>query len=436
MNNDEPLQTKNDQAWNKLFSELDILREIEEKGKFVISAQQIKSISNREPRLMAKFDHSENLPKIFQDNNLTILPIARGSYVISNFDIYHKFEDGDADVSKFSLPDYLQSLNADDIFSETVALNCALAAGILDDFLEDSNLQPTVSGRMKSGDFSFSIHNNRTGEIQSVDVSNAQIEIDAAYEGVKSLAIFEAKNDLSADFLVRQLFYPYSTWRNKVTKPVRPVFVVYSNGIYRLYEYCFEKPDDYNSLRLLKFKKYSVEDTDISLSDVQNIFENVSVTDEPSDIPLPQADDFNRVINLCELLNENQQMSRNDVTENYGFNPRQTNYYVDAARYLGLVQKGREDGEVVYSLTSIGQDTLKLKYKARQLRFCELILQHGAFNMTFEQTLELGATPARGQIVNNMKITNPEINSDITLERRASTIRGWIEWILAIINKD
>lgn len=73
----------NDAAWESLFDKYHILDEIDRNGQFVISANQIKEF--REPRLMTKFDHKINLPNIFVANNLSILPITRGDYVISSF---------------------------------------------------------------------------------------------------------------------------------------------------------------------------------------------------------------------------------------------------------------------------------------------------------------------------------------------------------------
>lgn len=436
MNSEDKILTKNDIAWNKIFDELDVSQKILEQGKFVITAQQIKGISGREPRLMAKFDHGENLPKVFRDNGLAILPISRGSYVISNFNVYHQFEVEDAPIERLSLPSYIQSLDADNIFSETVALNSAFASGMLKDFLDDEELLSTVSGRMKSGDLEFSIDNTRTNVPQRVTVNNAQIEIDAAYEGIESLAIFEAKNDLSSDFLVRQLYYPFLTWSNKMTKSVRPVFLVYSNGIYRLYEYGFERSDSYNSIKLVKHKRYSVEDISISMADIQDVFKNIQLVDEPSDIPFPQADDFERVINLCELLNGHQQLTRNEVTDNYAFNSRQTNYYVDAARYLGLVEKNRNDGDVAYRLSSYGLRVLRMPYKQRQLELCKGILQHRAFYLTFQQSQQVGVVPRKQQIMKNLEASTSDEMSETTLGRRSSTVRGWIEWIFRLRNEE
>lgn len=326
----ERQKSLNDKAWEELFEKYDILGNIERIGQFQISAKQIKEV--REPRLMAKYDHTINLPQIFADNGLSILPITRGDYIISHFDAYHKFEPDNTPITRVPLPAYIQSLDSSNVPSEAIALNCAVAAGIVSDFLGDEEIVSTVSGRMGSGIFDFNIGNLKSSTLSTVTVNNSQIEIDAAYEGIRSLALFEAKRDLSEDFLVRQLYYPYRVWKNRITKPVRPLFLVYSNGIYRLYEYEFTDPDNYSSIALVRQRNYSVEDTVITVDDIQRVLHNVMCENEPQ-IPFPQADSFERVINICELLDD-QDLSRNDVTERYAFDARQTNYYTDAARYL------------------------------------------------------------------------------------------------------
>ena len=203
----------------------------------MISADQIREY--REPRLMTKFDHRINLPDTFASNDLAILPVTRGDYVISHFDAYHKLEADNVQIETFSPPDNIQSLDYNNIFSEAVALSCAFAAGIIMDFLDDDSIIPTVSGRMGTGAFDFSIPDTKNHTLHSVNVSNAQIEIDAAYEGRSCLALFEAKREISTDFITRQLYYPFRVWQNRITKPVRPVFFVYSNNIFSLYEYTF-----------------------------------------------------------------------------------------------------------------------------------------------------------------------------------------------------
>ena len=422
----------NDIAWESLFEEYDILNQVETQGRYEISAAQIRKF--REPRLMAKFDHLINLPRIFSENRLAILPITRGDYVISHFDAYHKFETNSSSVIKVSLPTYIQSLNSLDIPNEAIAVNCAVAAGIISDFLQDEDIVPTVSGRMGSGLFDFNITNFKSNTPCLVQVANSQIEIDAAFEGIRSLALLEAKRDLSEDFLVRQLYYPFRVWQRRTTKPIRSLFLVYSNGIYHLYEYIFEDKNNYNSLVLVNQKNYSIEDTTIEITDIQSILQHV-VTEKEPEIPFPQADNFERVINICELLND-QELSRTDVTERYAFDARQTNYYTDAARYLGLVDKKYDDTIPIYILSEKGKQILKLGFKQRQLAYCDCILSHKIFSDTLQKYLESGNMPPTSDIVNIMKNSNlHKIESDSTFERRSSTIKGWLNWIIGMINE-
>jgi len=423
---------KNDHAWEALFRKYDIINQIDMKEKFIISANQIKEY--REPRLMAKFDHNINLPQIFSENQLAILPISRGDYVISNFDAYKKFESVSKKVIQASLPDHIQSLDKNNIQSEVISINCALASGILNDFLGEENLIATVSGRMGSNRFDFDIRNSKSGRFSSIEVANSQIEIDAAYEGVESLALFEAKRDISEDFLIRQLYYPYRVWSGRVSKKIRPVFLIYSNGIFSLYEYEFKNPKLYNSLELVQQKNYILEDIEITIGDLENLLIKTQIVEEPK-IPFPQANNFKRVINICELL-FNTTMDRDEVTEEYAFDIRQTNYYTDACRYLGLVEKDKKGIKVMYRLTSKGKLIMSMSRRQRQLEFCKSMLEHKAFNETFLITLKEGRVPNKQRIAGIMKQCKLyKIESEDTYKRRASTISGWINWMLEIVNE-
>lgn len=421
--------TKNEIAWRKLFEKYRILENIEKYGAFEITSNQINEF--REARLMTKFDHRKNLPTIFLKNNLSILPVTRGNYLISHFEAYKDFEDVETEIYKVPFPNYIESIDFENITSESAALNCAYAAGILADFIEDEAILPTVSGRMSSDVFDFMIKTYSGSDIR-VNVDNSQIEIDGGYEGIETLSLIEAKNSLSDDFIIRQLYYPYRLWSNKVSKKVKPLFMTYSNGIFTLYEYEFLEPENYNSLVLRKLKRYSIEETEINLEDILKVFHRTQIIQEP-EIPFPQADSFKRVINLCELLN-NSNLTKDEITANYDFDPRQTNYYTDAGRYLGLIDKKNERREVIFTLSEEGRDLFRLKYKPRQLKLVELILSHRVFNETFKLYLELGIMPSKDEIVKIMKRCNIfNVESDNTFNRRAQTIAGWINWILGLI---
>ena len=422
----------NKEAWQLLFEKYNILEEINNNGYFKITAKQINEY--REARLMTKFDNSANLPELFKDNKLAILPITSNSYMIAKFQTYQKKKKTeDEEIIKINFPEYIQSLDYNNITSEALAINCAYITQILENFLDEEALVPTINGKMGSGNFEFKINKNEgKNEYVNVTVQNSRIEIDGGFEGVNSLALIEAKNVISDDFMVRQLYYPYRLWKSKINKPVRPIYMVYSNGIFNVYEYKFENDEDYSSIKLVKSKKYSIEDTDIEIADIENIFNNIkSYTKEPR-IAFPQADSFERVINLCELLSE-EPKSKNEITENYAFDERQTNYYTDAGRYLGLISKERKDRNIIFDLTDTGRKILKLRYKQRQLEYVKLILKHKVFYDYLKLYFERAEKPSIIDTVDIMKNCNLyNIKSESTYKRRSSTIRGWIEWIIEL----
>lgn len=420
----------NDTAWQALFDKHNILDAIHRDGQFVISANQIKVF--REPRLMTKFDHKINLPEVFAQNNLAILPITRGDYVISSFSAYQTFDEPAMETQRISIPAHIQSLMPQFLVSEAIALNCANACGILNDFLEDDAIVSTVSGRMSSGSFDFTI-NSRNGP-RSVVVNNSQIEIDAAYEGINYLSLFEAKRDISEDFLVRQLYYPFRVWSSRVTKIVKPVFLVFSNGTFSLYQYQFDDPRNYNSLHLVKQKNYVIA-TEISLTDIENLLKTAPQEQEPP-ISFPQANSMSRIVNLIELLRE-RPMTKQDITSEYAFDERQTNYYTDAGRYLGLIEKTRNagDGSIWFLLSGLGRRIMELGYKERQLAIVTQILKHRAFSETLKLHLQCGVMPNAQTVVQIMKQSNLyNVGADSTFFRRSSTIIGWVNWILSTID--
>ena len=415
----------NDAAWERLFEKYHILQGIAQNGQFTISASQIKEF--REPRLMTKFDHRVNLPEIFAENNLAILPVTRGDYVISSFAAYQAFAAPDAAVQRISIPAHMQSLAPQFLLSEAIALNCANACGILQDFLEEDALLPTVSGRMGSGRFDFSI--DTAFGAASLAVNNAQIEIDAAYEGGNALSLFEAKRDLADDFLIRQLYYPFRVWSDRVTKPVKSVFLVFSNGVFYLYQYQFADPGHYNSLHLVKQKNYAIV-TDIRLSDLAALLQTVPLAEEPA-LSFPQADSMPRIVNLMELLSE-RAMTRQDITSQYAFDERQTSYYTDAGRYLGLMEKEwGEDGTISFRLSRRGRQIMGLAYRERQLAIAAQILMHRVFRETLALRLQSGEMPDRQTVMRIMKRARLyHVEADSTYRRRASTVTGWVNWMV------
>ena len=441
--------SKNEQAWNQLFEKYNIDEIIKKEGQYIIKSKDINEF--REARLMTKFDYRFQLPKILANKHLSILPISRGEYVLSNIETFEDLKNSpDLEITEFSIPQYIESLDFSTITSEALAINCAYVSNIISDFTEDENLIPTVNGRMSSALFNFKIKKKNINEYLQIQVKNAQIEIDGGYEGATSLNLIEAKNNLSSDFLIRQLYYPYRLWKNKIKKTIRPIFLVYTNGIFHLREYKFNELENYNSISLVKEKKYRLKDSStvvINTETIQNILHKSPIVKEPTDIPFPQADSFERVINLCEILynKASYKYDKKALSSNYDFKQkdsfemRQVSYYTDAAIYLGLIHKVYTTPSFYYfELTSTGHSLFETKgISERQLIFIKAILAHKAFNNTLKLYLKKAEEPTKAEIVQIMKESDLQhVGAESTFKRRASTILAWVNWILGTIEED
>lgn len=427
-------------AWQVLIDKYDILTEISNNGFFKISASQIKEV--KELRLMAKWDSSGQLPSSLKKNKINILPDSRSSYILSDFLLYEelpKVVEHVKNMAKVELPD-LQTIDVDNITSEANAINVLQISGILEDFLEldvDDVLYGTFSGRMSSGKFEFEVDTRRQIQLK-VDVDRAQIEIDGGFESNHCVVILEAKNVLHEDFHIRQLYYPYRLWENKVDKPVRLIFSIYTNKIFRLMEYRFKEKGNYSSIELVRTKNYSLEDTSITLDEIKDVYDSIKDTEVISDnmnvedsVPFIQADNFERIVSLLENMYDNP-MTSDEIIELMKFTIRQRDYYFNAGKYLGLFQKLKEDKVTKYGLTNIGVKVYNKSYKDRQLELVKLILSHRIFRDLFTEILETGEIP------NHKRVIELELEYNVCgkklASRRAVSVISWLKWIFNLVN--
>lgn len=428
------------QSWDMIFSALNIGKKIKEDGYFAITTNDIKKYGgNVEPRSMTKWESSELLPKAFKDNNLNILPTSRGAYIISDFNLYEKIPDlteSVLEMQKIDVPNY-QTISIDKITSESKAINVLLLTKILDYFLEEEDNVNTFNGIEGTGKFSFKI-DRLSREPLFIDVNSAQCKIDVGLENENSIVIIEVKNVVHKDFHIRQLYYPYRSWGKKVTKPIRLLFIIYSNEIYRVFEYKFEDVGNYSSIKFVNGKNYSLQDTEINMEDLLNIYNETTIKYDDEEIknhttkiPFVQADSFDRLISLVENINE-KPMTELEISELMLFETRQSNYYFNAGRYLGLLEKRAIDNSNKKNITKVyttdfAKKILNLNYKERQLMYVKIILEHRIFNECFIESYKTGDLPDKEFVKNIMR--ELKVCSEKLISRRASSVIGWLKWI-------
>ena len=399
-----------DTAWEILFDRHHILEEIERQGRFSITATQINTV--KEARLMAKFDRSAQLPHIFRANRLSILPVSRGEYVIGPFQTHQRVVYNQVRPKTVSIP-ALQTLDNTNLYSESAALLFCYNSGIIARLLGGGPVHYTVNGRMSSGAFDFRIHDARDpGQTHTIAVQNAQVEIDAGYETPDCFCICEAKNMASEELLI--------------TKPVVPVFLVCSNDLIHIFRYTIPDEEDYNSLTLQSHTAYTFGAEPINLEDLETLW-RATRPEKESKVPFPQANSFARVVDLLSVLHA-RDLTRDEVTLQYEFDPRQTDYYITACQYLGLAERWQEEGVSGVRLTRQARRILSLRYREKYLALMEQVLKRPVFHRAMGLALRYGEIPNKKQLVLLMTELGLPLNEK-TKDRRASTVRGWLGWI-------
>jgi len=418
--------TLNDVAWEQVFSKLPVLEQVKKVGYFDISASDLKAAANREPRHLAKIDYESNRPSVFVENALNVLAISNSSYRIGSFNPFFKLPDWNLESMKpVSLQPSanLETLSTREISSENAVIYSAYSSSMIEHFC-DEEVVPTVSGRMRTNKFSFNV-DSYEHEAQYVEVNGAQIEIDAGFEGKGAFHIFEVKNSISSSFNLRQVYYPYAMWREVIKKPVRNIFLTHSNNYFDFYEIQFENDSNISSANLIKHVRYSLGVNVPNKSEFEKALQELSNV-SPSGIPFPQADDFDRVIDMVALLIDSPK-TKNDLAENYDFDPRQSDYYLNASRYLGLVESldhstygPSELANIIYS-----------KNPQEKTAFLMAILMRVPAVRNLNKIWSTdGSKPSLDKVIQILEnLPDTSTLADSTKKRRAQTVMSWTSWL-------
>jgi hypothetical protein len=249
----------NNESWEKIFADYQILEHDFELSPFEISAAQIKvscqnfeKVAQKEVRILCKQDTKESRPRIFTENNLFLLPTKNGFYSIIRGEGYVDIPVINSEVKNYNskLDFKLDTSEIGD--SEMQHVDFAYASSLIRTFVNDDSLVLTIRGRKYTPEFSFNVNH------QTIVVQSVQTEVDAGYEGRDKIVLIEAKNSATRNTIIRQLFYPYKQWKQHTEKEVFLLFFERRNRIIHIWEYGFADENDYNSIHLVKAERYLI----------------------------------------------------------------------------------------------------------------------------------------------------------------------------------
>ena len=418
--------TANDKAWRDLCVESNLIKRINDDGLVHLSADDLRH--HREPRLMAKIDHSENLPEILKDEGIGILPTSAKGYVLGRFSIFNELPNlNDIKPQVLERPGQLETLSMNSVTSESAVLHLASASGMVAEFLGKQAV-PTVSGRMRTGEFSFSISRIDGGHSE-INVNGAQIEIDGGFETSDSFVISEVKMHRSSDFNLRQLYYPYRFWSERISKDTFPIYLIYSNDTFYFLEYDFVLHDDYSSAELIEVRAFTFNDS-IALD------EDGAAALAPPELqlgilaPFPQADSFEKVIDLVNILIANPRTS-DELASLFAFDARQSDYYFNAAKFLSLATTRHELRGETRVATNDANVLFMRTPRERNLEIARRINSFAPFRACFIALAEGVRDPQLLREVAEKSLADAASTfglSGSTIRRRASTVLAWANW--------
>ncbi len=371
----------------------------------LLTADQVRLLSGREPRLMMKFDHSHTLPPELRESGRFILPLRNGLYAIIKGEGYHRPEPLTA-VEVFPPRTRFDLKTTETGISEMQHLDIAFNTGLLASFLKEPVLYPTIRGRKRSPNFQF-----RVGQ-HELEVEGVQVEIDGGFEGRHSVTVVEAKIGECEDFHLRQIYYPYRFWSSLTKKKVRPVFFTYdpADDVYRFREYRFDPPERYGRPELVQSAAYRLGEPQ------QTWLDSVKLQAGP----VPQADRLDKVALVPFLVAEGSRTPE-QLAPLLEFSPRQGRYYLDAARSLGLLDER-------FELTPAGLDYISATPELRRVQLCQAVLK-----LPLCQELLSGLLLAPGATLSKSEVeeltTRATGLAPNTAARRTRTLWSWLCWV-------
>jgi hypothetical protein len=422
----------NDVAWQKICDGTNLLQSIAKTGSFRISANELKVLSEQEqPRLLVKFDFDFQRPKIFKINKLNILPLKRGSYIVYHdpenrtyCDLQHDFEGRRPKPYQSSTNlENLDTLAKGVCSSESDAIQLALLSSLLSHFTGLKDLVHTKGGKFGSKEFMVKLPGS--GELILVDKS--QMEVDGIFESVNSngILLVEAKIGFHTNFHIRQLVYPYIWLKSQSKKRIIPLLLCYSGGEFRLTEFAIG--EHFGDVKVVRQEYFVIEKYGLSSGDIATLTRFSASPKEMLDVPFPQADDMDMVIDVVRLVNDGR-WSKEKFVEVFGYVPRQADYYLNAARYLGFVNSSAQ-------ISEDGRNFLAEKYRINRT---EIILRRMLSRPALREAISLLGKHNNQAIeisVNDLKSLvdkhRPGEYSAETLLRRAMTVKCWLRWLVA-----
>ena len=228
----------------------------------IITADQIKeagktckgSTNQFEPRLLCKQDTLEDRPQIFIDNNLHIISVKNGEYLLTKQNIYHQLDfNTDTQIQEINRPRESLVLQMGD--SETSTIDNLRYSGLFEsaEYLNE----PIKFGSLLNGRHRCNFK-TKLGAID-IEIQGAQYETDACYESQNKILLIEGKSGSNKSFNIRQIYFPYRAIYDASAgkKEIVTLFINKDKKqLIHIWKFIFTDPLELTSIKCVGYNKY------------------------------------------------------------------------------------------------------------------------------------------------------------------------------------
>jgi DNA adenine methylase len=394
-----------------------------------LTSAELKTIGGAEPRLIAKMDTREQLPPMLAERGYFLLPTSTRNYAIVPGEGYHDLEGIDERPRSYA-PEREIPVTIALKSGESAAIQTALYSGLLEKVVGVPQLKSTLHNdkvTIRDSEIHY-------GKDWSLHLKGAQAEVDAGFENHGDFFLFECKvwsHATLKDFNVRQLFFPqlqaledFETRGLKLKPRCFFLNVEPDSATYRFWEYAFGDPHDYSDIRLVQKHAYRLIQT--KPSSPTRLLEDLVNQEVAHTTYVPQADDPSKLVALLDGVAEGL-TTANQLAHRFQFDPRQSNYYGEAAEELGMLIRERRRG---FSLTGMGAKIAKQHSDVAAREVIERILTLPVFREIAESAIKSGnPTVSHDQIPKMILATSKGRYNETTVRRRTQSVVAWLNWI-------
>ena len=166
--------------------------------------------------------------------------------------------------------------------------------------------------------------------------------------------------------------------------------------------------------------------------DILELVNDISFIEENPKIPFPQSDDLNRFIFIGQNLLK-KDLSKEDIKQSNSIGNRIVNMYTSTGFYFNVFEKYKKDKKIYYKLSDKGRDIFGSNEYDRNLMICKCIFEHEILYKIFMDCLS-NNNVSKDNIVNIMLQYDLNLNSMVTIERRAGCVSSWMHWIFRLMD--